>query len=408
MENITTSSALLIALGARIILNTIFVGPDAPPSTPDSLLNGLFQGVLLYTSLTQVLLLAVPVGVGIAAKLLLDYTRTFDATQCVCTLLGVALGVVFTDVLSKTFEAQTDTTKTQTRTRTTTTTTTREVHEPSRRLRLVSFDRQERTRHQREDGHRHRRDSDDRERDRKRERERDRERNPRRLEVRPITPTLTYASTAPSISLDSVPSSIDPEGRMTPQERAVAVLRARASLADSERRRFKEERKWALSQGNYARASQLAWQVRRFTALMESFHREADAKVVEGAWSLPPPRRLGTENRAPVSAAARVAAEQTQPSTGTERPRRTSQTRRSQQEASSSVPFPGQASASAGGDRQPLVSVTVASAPRHRKRSSGTIRPAIHVQGRECVLRCSFQSRSDAGLSRCYRINVTR
>ena len=123
MENITTSSALLIALGARILLNTIFVGPDAPPSTPDSLLNGLFQGVLLYTSLTQVLLLAVPVGVGIAAKLLLDYTRTFDATQCVCTLLGVALGVVFTDVLSKTFEAQTDTTKTQTRTRTTTTTT---------------------------------------------------------------------------------------------------------------------------------------------------------------------------------------------------------------------------------------------------------------------------------------------
>ena len=37
---------------------------------------------------------------------------------------------------------------------------------------------------------------------------------------------------------------------MTPQERTVAVLRMRrASLADSERRRFKEERKWALSQG---------------------------------------------------------------------------------------------------------------------------------------------------------------
>lgn len=278
MENITTSSALLIALGARILLNTIFVVPDAPSSTPDSLLNGLFQGVLLYTSLTQVYLLAVPVGVGIAAKSLLDYTRTFDATQCVCTLLGIALGVVLTDMLSKTFEADT-TTKVQTRTRTTT--TTREVHEPSRRLRLVSFDRQERThRHQRDETHRHHREPEG----RKRDREWDHERNPRRLEVRPITPALTYASTGPSISLDSVPSSIDPEGRMSDQERAVAVLRARASLADSERRRFKEERKWALSQGNYARASQLAWQVRRFTALMESFHREADAKVVEGAW----------------------------------------------------------------------------------------------------------------------------
>ncbi|KZT70992.1 hypothetical protein DAEQUDRAFT_810256 [Daedalea quercina L-15889] len=349
---ITTSSALLIALGARILLNSIFVGPDAPPSTPDSLLNGLFEGVLLYTSLTQLFLMVFPVGFGIAAKLLLDYSRTLDATQCVCTLLGVALGVVFTDVLSKSFED--NSTKTQTRTRATTTTA-RETHEPSRRLRLVSFDRQERTRHRREEGHRHRRDSDDRERDR------ERERNPRRLEVRPITPTLTYASTAPSISLDSVPSSIDPDGRMTPQERAVAILRARASLADSERRRFKEERKWALSQGNYARASQLAWQVRRFTALMESFHREADAKVVE---------------------AARAAAEQ-QPAASSERPRRISQSKRNQPEASSSVPFPGQPSTSATGDRQPLVSVTVASAPRHRKRSSGTVRPAIHVQGRE-------------------------
>ncbi|KAH9935315.1 uncharacterized protein B0H18DRAFT_975308 [Fomitopsis serialis] len=359
---ITTSSALLIALGARILLNSIFVGLDATPSTPDCLLNGLFQGVLLYTSLTQLLILVVPVGFGIAAKLLLDYSRSFDATQCVCTLLGVALGVVFTDVLSKTLEDSktTETTKTTTRTRTTPAVP-RETHEPSRRLRLVSFDRQERTRHRREEGHRHHRDSDDHERDRDRERER----NPRRLEVRPITPTLTYASTAPSISLDSVPSSIDPDGRMTPQERAVAVLRARASLADSERRRFKEERKWALSQGNFARASQLAWQVKRFSALMESFHREADVKVVE---------------------AARAAAEQQQPASGTERPRRTSQSKaskRSQQAASSSVPFPGQASTSAAPDRQPLVSVTVASAPRHRKRSSGTIRPAIHVQGRE-------------------------
>ena len=51
---------------------------------------------------------------------------------------------------------------------------------------------------------------------------------------------------------------------------------------DSERRRFKEERKWALSQGNHARAEQLAWQVKRYATLMESFHREADAKVVEG------------------------------------------------------------------------------------------------------------------------------
>ena len=184
--------------------------------------------------------------------------------------------------------------------------------EPPKRIRLVSFGRD------RSRPHRHK----EKERDRERERERDDyerrrahghhahpsaaglldttdgggggrsgagdallhddERHGRSSEVRAITPTLTYCSTAPSISLDSVPSSIDPEGKLTPAEREVAVLRARASLADSERRRFKEERKWAMSQGNTARASQLSWQVKRYTALMESFHREADAKVVEG------------------------------------------------------------------------------------------------------------------------------
>lgn len=82
--------------------------------------------------------------------------------------------------------------------------------------------------------------------------------------------------------MTSVTSSIDPKGQMSPTEREVAILRARASLADSERRRFKEERKWALSMGNKARANQLAWQVKRYAALMESYHREADAKVVEG------------------------------------------------------------------------------------------------------------------------------
>ena len=103
------------------------------------------------------------------------------------------------------------------------------------------------------------------------------------------SPAPTHARSIDSaLTLDSLPSSIDPHGQLSPAERDVAVLRARASLADSERRRFKEERKWALSQGNGARASQLAWQVKRYTALMESFHREADAKVVEGASSCHP------------------------------------------------------------------------------------------------------------------------
>lgn len=69
---------------------------------------------------------------------------------------------------------------------------------------------------------------------------------------------------------------------MTPLQREVAALRARASLADSERRRYREERRWAISEGNEDRAAQLKQQVKRYTSLMLSFHREADVKMLSG------------------------------------------------------------------------------------------------------------------------------
>ncbi|KAH9949578.1 hypothetical protein B0H21DRAFT_727492 [Amylocystis lapponica] len=305
---ITTGLALLSALGARLVLNTIFF-PDQPSTAPNCLLTGLFQGVLLHQALIQQALLAIPVAIGIAAKLYIDFLLC-------CTLLGVALGVPKDRATSGA------------------------PYEPSRRIRLVSFGRsQERARpsrhvepHSRTPRHEHG----------------DGERHPRAVEHRTVN------------SLDSVPSSIDPDGRLTPNERAVAVLRARASLADSERRRFKEERKWALSQGNTARASQLAWQVRRYAALMESFHREADAKVVE---------------------AARAAAPQ-QPAPAPANPPRTRRTSGSQRRPSGGAPAP--AADPAHAERQPLVSVHV-STKHHRKRGTGTtaLRPAIRVQGRD-------------------------
>ena len=53
-------------------------------------------------------------------------------------------------------------------------------------------------------------------------------------------------------------------------ERAVHVLRTGPSLANRERRRCMEERKWAVSQGNIALAS-MKREVARYTALMQSF-----------------------------------------------------------------------------------------------------------------------------------------
>jgi hypothetical protein len=65
----------------------------------------------------------------------------------------------------------------------------------------------------------------------------------------------------------------------------VATLRARASLADTEKRRYKEERIWALAEGNQARAEQMSWQVKRYRALTHGFHKEADAKLLEGVYT---------------------------------------------------------------------------------------------------------------------------
>nr|VWO97219.1 Slu7 domain-containing protein [Ganoderma boninense] len=363
---LTTGLPLLLALGARVFINAFTPSTSTtPPSTPDYLLNGLFQGVLIHNTLTQVPQAVVVVVVGVLAKLVIDFVSLGDVVQTACTVLGVALGVLFTDLLAQFVDGTSGIgigTESVIGRSPAVPASRGPPPEPPKRIRLVSFGRD------RSRSHRHR---EREQRDREREREREHahahdghgieDRHGRSSDVRAITPTLTYCSTAPSISLDSVPSSIDPEGKLTPKEREVAVLRARASLADSERRRFKEERKWAMSQGNVARASQLAWQVKRYTALMESFHREADAKVVEetSLWR----------------AAARVAAApQVAGASSSSRRRSHSRQRKS--------------SLTGGGSTvhgQPLVSVSIGASPRSRKRSGGTstLKPAIFVQGRE-------------------------
>ncbi|OCH95151.1 hypothetical protein OBBRIDRAFT_746235 [Obba rivulosa] len=350
---VAIGTPLLLALGARLFLKSFVLAPEQPPSTPDFLLTGLFMGSLLHHAITQIPSLTAPVSVGIAAKLALALFGAFGPSQCAFELFGTVLGVLTTHALSVIFEENPASGRERSGGA-----QSREAQEPGRRLRLVSFDRSghDRPRAQR-DGHRTngrergngngRHHSDD--------HTRDRERHARRTEVpRAVTPTLTYASTAPSISLESMPSSIDPEGRLTPQERAIAVLRARASLADSERRRFKEERKWALSQGNYARANQLAWQVKRYAALMESFHREADAKVVE------------------------VAARATAAQRSVSNPEFGAKPRSSRRQNSMSAN--AQPSAAGSSNLVPLVSVTVGT--RTRKISGGTasLKPAIHVE----------------------------
>ncbi|KAJ3482180.1 hypothetical protein NLI96_g7150 [Meripilus lineatus] len=363
---LTTGPPLLFALGIRILLNLF--DPEHTPSTSDYLLQGLWQGVLLYHTLIHFQEWVLAAAFGIGAKFVYDIGRGLDTTKCASTLLGVALGVLVTNVLSMVIEDSSSSfsiissERTKDRTRTLSgnlnPAPAPQAHEPmSRRLRLVSFDRSRRrtqshpTRHE-PNNPRHAHD------------------HARRDAISPA-PTLAYSiDTAPSISIDSVSSSIDPKGNLSPQERQVAILRARASLADSERRRFKEERKWALSTGNKARASQLAWQVKRYAALMESYHREADAKIVEAA-------------RAAAPQASSVPFPQAGPSTQ----------RQSQPQAQTQAQQQQPAKAGPSNSTPPLISVTVgtqAQTTRVRKRSGGaisgsTLRPAIHIHSREYV-----------------------
>ena len=130
---LSTGPPLLFAIGLRILLNSF--NPDHVPATPDYLLVSIWQGVLLYHVLKHLSWAVYPVGIGITTKLLLDFMQTYDTSRCASTLLGVALGVLFTEILTQLFEyGRYDE-------RVPSTPQSPASYVPSRRIRLVSFDR---------------------------------------------------------------------------------------------------------------------------------------------------------------------------------------------------------------------------------------------------------------------------
>jgi hypothetical protein len=264
----STSAALLFGLGTRIALDKFFGNASHDPNTPDAIgdiiLLGVAQGVALYYTLMEFRDFVFVVAFAIAARLTVEFTMLQDVSKCATTLLGVALGVLVTDVLSQLIEdgyiydfggggggggGDTESLDGQDT-----------VVDIKRRKRLVKFSSTT-------------------------------EYSDVRPSKKPTRPpkqdparkwrTETDTSLPPSI-ISSTEDLVDPHRVMDPLEREVATLRARASLADTERRRFKEEKKWAVSQGNLARAAQMSWQVKRYTALTQSFTKEADARLLEG------------------------------------------------------------------------------------------------------------------------------
>jgi len=280
MYMITTAPSLFLGLGARIFINKFVYHYDSS-TIPDFVFLGLWQGTAVYYLLMRQVEFAWAASVGILGRLLIDFVQNWDTSRCACTLLGVALGILVTDIASQFLEDEDGRPAIFGGSAGLPTSPTSPHHhhrkKPSRRL--VQFSRtnshvepvRDKGKEAARDGGR------DRDRDRAR---RDRHRDEKLEDFKRMRDWESRSI----ITADSITSSdlIHPKSKMTPLQREVANLRAKASLADTERRRFKEEKKWALSQGNAARAEQMGWQVKRYAALVDSFHKEADAKLLEG------------------------------------------------------------------------------------------------------------------------------
>ena len=231
--------ALLLGLGARILLDHF--NRLEGPSVKDFILVGAWQGVALHYAI-KTSGFGIIVAFGIAAKLFIEFNLVLDVTRCVMTVVGIAMGVLFTDFLSQYFDKPPHSSD---RKRKKTQSPPTPIKPEIERERLIQF----------------------------------------RPSVQGgsvetlIDPTSILSDIT---SIDSRSEALAPGPTLSPLEREIHALRTRASLADSERRRCKEERKWAVSQGNIARASQMKWEVKRYTALMQTFNREADLKAMEG------------------------------------------------------------------------------------------------------------------------------
>jgi len=251
---LSPAPALLVGLGARIVLDHFTRSGEA--SIRDFILIGIWQGVGLHYA-SKNTSLAIFVGFVISGKLLVEFNLLHDIARAVTTFLGIALGVLCTECLSQFLGTHKRSSNSDGgRKKITPVAQGRSL----RRERLVQF---------RSSGEADGNDA-------------------RHKAFREAVHTVSDIT-----SIDSNSEMFGPRASMSQLDREIATLRTRASLADSERRRFKEERKWAISQGNLARASQMKWQVKRYTALMQSFHREADAKLLEASGSRS--RQIGTE-----------------------------------------------------------------------------------------------------------------
>ncbi|KZT42464.1 hypothetical protein SISSUDRAFT_1058551 [Sistotremastrum suecicum HHB10207 ss-3] len=234
---LTTTTGLLAGLGLRILLDRAHSLND-DQQIGHLLLVGTWQGALLYHVLVASPPFAPGLLFGLGGRLMVDIFVLRDMINSATTLLGVALGILLAGVCAQLWnESQ------------------QSWSDEDRHLRRSL---------------------------RKRQKFREQMVNPVPLAVIPEEES----------DLSSLAKAQHSRSRYAGHTAEISALRAQANAAAGDCRRFQEERKWAISQGNFPRASQLAWQIKKYEALRDSFEREARRKARESSLpsrNFPPP-----------------------------------------------------------------------------------------------------------------------
>jgi len=268
---LTPASALVLGLGARIVFNVLFRPVEAglSNSISDYIVQGLWQGALVFYVFTEHETFASALAVGLLARCLLDFVSSNDVLKLVYTVgfafMGALGAFILTQVLEDDFTLSEDFASFTPRRRRSSSTEARDIPDRRsersfiRRVRDRSVPRAPRGR-----------------------RERSRPRAPK-VNREPSPPRRDPSSVHRAITVtDGSSETVELYtglGRLVDMQ--LSGLRKRAASAEVNRRRCKEERKWALAQGNKALATQLSWQISRYAALSESYTREADRRIIQ-------------------------------------------------------------------------------------------------------------------------------
>ncbi|PVG00346.1 hypothetical protein CPB86DRAFT_773802 [Serendipita vermifera] len=214
--DISPSSILLIPVGARLSLSVLRYSFDILFVEPsNAFLFCMALGILSYKTIMYSSLLS-GVMVGLGSRALITYIAQGRRWTVVC---GFLLGVFASDVVTLFWTY---------------------VNQES-----IEFERQRAKRLKREA-------------------------RPKRRISDPRPPNPNWRS--------SIADSGDIVLQAQGLDKDTVVLMRKTASAEAEVKRLQEERKWAISQGNTARAMQLKWQVERSEALLKNYRKELEEK----------------------------------------------------------------------------------------------------------------------------------